>query len=554
MKMMQMMRCNFPKMPNDVENYIRFVYEHMDEHCTWTIKFCELIIRSFENEKLYWNEEKVNKYFSYQKYFPFSLLLWERCLFVLHNCVFREDGLPRWPDLMIVVGRGAGKNGYLSFEDFCLLSQAHNIQNYNIDIYATSEDQAMTSFKEIYEVLEKNKAKLSKYFYWNKEVIKNKITRSELRYRTRNADTKDGGRPGKNDFDELHAYENNELIDVANTGLGKIEHPRTTIITTQGDVRDGPLDDEMKDGYDVLDGKMSDNGKLYFFCMLDDKKEVDNEKMWNKPNPSLRFRPDLYEQIKKEYVSYKKRPEKNRAFIVKRMNLIEENKDIAITSWENILSTNRPYIDLIGHECICGIDYAKTSDFVAAGLLFKQNGYRYWICHAWFCKNSKDRHRIKPDLKMWEKMGVLTIVDAVEISPQIVVDWIVEKQSQYSIVKLCIDNFRYTLFSSYLKTIGFDARDKTKVKLVRPSDIMKVVPVIESWFNNQQIIWNDDPFMRWCTNNVKLVDAGKGNQVYDKQEPKSRKTDGFMAFAAAATSDDELQEYNDYPELDVIVL
>lgn len=545
------MNCKIPK---PVQDYLDLVDQYHDEMCEWQHKLKAMIIRIFNEETLIYDIKQIEKYLSYQKYFPFALFDWEKFCFVLHNCVFREDGYPRFPDLKIIVGRGAGKNGYLSFEDFCLITDTHGIENYDIDIYATSEDQAMTSFKEIYQVLEKHKPKLQRFFYWNKVVITNLKTKSSIRYRTRNADTKDGGRPGKNDFDEEHAYQNWELIDVANTGLGKIDHPRTTVITTQGDVREGPLDDDLKTCKDILDGKIPDNGTLPFLCMLDDKKEIHNERMWNKANPSLRYRPQLLERMRTEYQQYLKHPETSRAFVVKRMNLIEENKEAAITSWENILSTNRPVPDLSGHPCICGIDYAKTSDFVSAGLLFKQDGKRYWITHAWFCSQSKDKSRIKPNLKAWEEMGVLTIIDDVEIHPTIVTNWLKEKMAIYNVMKLAMDDYRKTLFASYLREIGFDPKDKERFKLVRPSDIMKVVPVIDSHFNNQIIIWGDDPFMRWCTNNVKLVPAGKGNYVYDKQEEKSRKTDGFMAFAAAETCDDELIEYKKRKPLGVISL
>lgn len=542
------------RIPQPVKDYLDLIDQHAEEMCEWQHKLKAMILRIFNEETLSFDVQQIEKYLSYQKYFPFDLFDWEKFCFVLHNCVFREDGYPRFPDLKIIVGRGAGKNGYLSFEDFCLITDTHGIENYDVDIYATSEDQAMTSFKEIYQVLEKHKQKLQRFFYWNKVVITNLKTKSSIRYRTRNADTKDGGRPGKNDFDEEHAYQNWELIDVANTGLGKIDHPRTTVITTQGDVREGPLDDDLKTCKDILDGKQPDNGTLPFLCMLDDKKEIHDERKWNKANPSLRYRPQLLEQMRKEYQQYLKHHETSRAFVVKRMNLVEENKETAVTSWENILSTNRPLPDLTGHSCICGIDYAKTSDFVAAGLLFKQDGMRYWISHAWFCNQSKDKSRIKPNLKAWEEMGILTIIDDVEIHPQIITDWIKEKRKTYNITKIVMDDFRYTLFSSYLKLIGFDAKDKERMKRIRPSDIMKVVPVIDSHFNNQIIVWGDDPFMRWCTNNVKLVPAGKGNYLYDKQEEKSRKTDGFMAFAAAETCDDELVEYRKRKPLGVISL
>lgn len=542
------------RIPQPVKDYLDLIDQHAEEMCEWQHKLKAMILRIFNEETLSFDVQQIEKYLSYQKYFPFDLFDWEKFCFVLHNCVFREDGYPRFPDLKIIVGRGAGKNGYLSFEDFCLITDTHGIENYDVDIYATSEDQAMTSFKEIYQVLEKHKQKLQRFFYWNKVVITNLKTKSSIRYRTRNADTKDGGRPGKNDFDEEHAYQNWELIDVANTGLGKIDHPRTTVITTQGDVREGPLDDDLKTCKDILDGKQPDNGTLPFLCMLDDKKEIHDERKWNKANPSLRYRPQLLEQMRKEYQQYLKHHETSRAFVVKRMNLVEENKETAVTSWENILSTNRPLPDLTGHSCICGIDYAKTSDFVAAGLLFKQDGMRYWISHAWFCNQSKDKSRIKPNLKAWEEMGILTIIDDVEIHPQIITDWIKEKRKTYNITKIVMDDFRYTLFSSYLKLIGFDAKDKERMKRIRHSDIMKVVPVIDSHFNNQIIVWGDDPFMRWCTNNVKLVPAGKGNYLYDKQEEKSRKTDGFMAFAAAETCDDELVEYRKRKPLGVISL
>ncbi len=47
--------------------------------------------------------------------------------------------------------------------------------------------------------------------------------------------------------------------------------------------------------------------------------------------------------------------------------------------------------------------------------------------------------------------------------------------------------------------------------------------------------------MRWYTWNVKAEINDKGNVEYKKIEPKSRKTDGFMAFAAAMTQEDKIK-------------
>lgn len=51
--------------------------------------------------------------------------------------------------------------------------------------------------------------------------------------------------------------------------------------------------------------------------------------------------------------------------------------------------------------------------------------------------------------------------------------------------------------------------------------------------------------MRWYTNNAKQVLDAKGNITYGKIEPKSRKTDGFMAMVAAATQINTIQGWND---------
>lgn len=45
----------------------------------------------------------------------------------------------------IYIGRGAGKNGYLGFNSFFMMTGHHGIKRYDIDIVATSQDQAKTS-------------------------------------------------------------------------------------------------------------------------------------------------------------------------------------------------------------------------------------------------------------------------------------------------------------------------------------------------------------------------------------------------------------------------
>ena len=540
---------NYKIIVPEIQNYIDLVRSGKIEVCKEQIQLVDFVEKCFYEEDIYVDKEELKKYLSLEKYFPFELLEWEVFCFTLHNCTYKPNGRLRFPDLFILVGRGAGKNGYLSFEDFCLISQYNSVKYYHIDICANNEEQAMTSFNDVYNVLEDNKKKLSKHFEWNKEIIRNKKTKSELRFRTSNAKTKDGGRPGKIDFDEYHAYEDYKAINVFTTGLGKKKNPRKTITTTNGDVRDGPLDKLIGRAEQILKGAVSDNGMLPFICRLDDKKEVDNSKMWDKANPSLHKFPDLQDTLHKEYIDYKEDPISNSAFMTKRMNIPQGNKDVEVTSWENILTTNKEIPDLEGASCTIGFDYSKLNDFLSVGLLFLKGGTYYWITHSWFCKNSRDKERIKAPIQEWDEQGLITIVDDIEINPDLACEWLQEQLIKYNLEKTGVDNFRYALLSKSLKNIGIDGSDKNQVKIVRPNDIMKIVPVIDSAFNNHKIVWGDNHLMRWFTNNTKLTESGKGNYVYDKIEPKSRKTDGFMAFVHAMIAAQEVLEDEDDTEL-----
>lgn len=546
------MNCNISP---HLQEYIDLIESGERKSCNEQKLLIEYVKNVFATEDLRVDEIQIEKYLSYQKYFPFELFPWEVFCFILFACVYKRDGTPRWSDLFALMGRGAGKNGFLSYVCFCLITETNGVAYYDIDICATSEDQAKTSFDEIYDILESPKWNklFKKHFRWNKTEIQNIKTRSKIKFRTNNAKGKDGLRSGMVVFDEVHAYENWENINVFTTGLGKKPHPRRIYITTNGDVREGPLDELLKRSRKILNGEIPDNEFLPFICQLDEDEEVHNKELWEKANPSLPYLPTLKKEIDKEYAEYLEDPNIHGAFMTKRMNRPQGNKDAEVTSWENILKTNGEIPDLKGRSCVCGIDFSKTTDFVSAFLLFKDREKYYGIHHSWFCTASNDKHRIKYPLQQAVDKGYLTIVDDVEINPSIIADWIREKQRDYIIEKIAIDSYRYTVLSRALSEVGYDAKDK-EVKLTRPSDIMQVVQKISSMFISNKIIWGDDSLMRWFTRNTKLEPAPNNNFKYGKIEPKSRKTDGFMAFVNAVILEDELPETFDIPPVEIMLL
>lgn len=515
----------------------------------------------FEHEDIYVDEEQLEKYLGLAKYFPFDEVFpWQKFVIALHDCTYWKDtGMPRWPDLFCMIGRGAGKDGTIALESTCLMSPYNGIQEYDVDICANNEDQAMRPVQDVINAFEEPAAikKLKKFFYWTKEVVKCIKTKSVMRGRTNSPKGKDGLRSGIVVFNEIHQYEDYKNIDVFTTGLGKKKHPRRSYYTTNGNVREGPLDDLLETSEGILFGDDPDNGLLPFICRLDSKDEVDDESNWPKANPSLPYLPHLLEEIRKEYREWKKNPRRLPAFMTKRMNIPENAEETPVTDWENIKATNIVLPDLERWSCTCGIDFSKITDWASVNLHFRDGDLRYDISHSWLCLKSRDIPRMKCPWREWAKEGRLTLVDDVEIHPSLLTEYIQQAKQKYTIKMLAIDDFRFALLSKYLQEIGFDTKVNKNLKMVRPSDIMKVATVIDSCFANQWFRWGNAPELRWAANNTKMIRSGRkpgkeddadlGNYVYGKIEGKSRKTDPFMALVASMVVEDVLPQHKPKP-------
>lgn len=544
-----MIHCNINP---HIKQYIDLVLTHKIVVCRDQIALCKLVVKSFETEDIYTDDEQLEHYLHLAIYFPYEKLYeWEEFITALHLTTYwRDTGMPRWPDVFCLIGRGAGKDGYIAYLAVCLVSQYNGIRSYDVDICANNENQAMRPVNDIIDAFEQPKwtRKMKRFFYWTKEVVRCKATNGYVKGHTNSPKGKDGLRSGAVILNEIHQYLNNANIDVFTTGLGKKKHPRRAFFTTNGDVRDGVLDDLIKKSEEILYKGKADNGFLPFICRLDNPDDVHDKKNWAKANPSLIHNPYLMMETEKEYEDWLESPASFSAFMTKRMNCPQCESEVAVTDYENVKATNKPLPDLLGKKCICGIDLSMTGDWTAVNLHFRDGDKRYDLCHAWVCKRNKDFNRLNCPWKVWAEIGLLTVVDDIEINPEMIGNYIENMKYLYTIEKVCIDNYRYSVMASALRKVGFDTKSKN-LKLVRPSDVMKVVPVIDRCFIRGYFYWGDNPVLRWAVNNTKRVravtrsnntDPDVGNYLYGKIEPKTRKTDPFMALVASMTEEESL--------------
>lgn len=157
----------------EIDEFIELVRSGELNTCKEIKALVDHVEYCFENEDIYVDQERLDKYLSLAKYFPYDEVFpWQKFVIALHDCTFYKDsGMPRWPDLLCVIGRGAGKDGTIALESVALTSPYHGIREYDVDICANNEEQAIRPVQDITGAFEqpRNLKKLKRFFYWTKK-------------------------------------------------------------------------------------------------------------------------------------------------------------------------------------------------------------------------------------------------------------------------------------------------------------------------------------------------------------------------------------------------
>lgn len=540
----------------EINDYI----EYAKQHPKWINKDRKLLIKNIvkpllKRKDVLFDEDTYRKCLAFceKNYYP----LFPFQKFIYAFVFMYNDDRPIFPKIFMMMGRGNGKDGLMVPLANFLQTPLYGVKNYHIELVANSEQQIKDTFAVAYD--EMSLQKWRGKFKVTKEEIKNLSTGSVLRYNTSNSSTKDGKRPGCIFFNELHAYVNYDTINVFESAMGKVKHPREIIITTQGYVREGPLDELLDQCTAILESGENPTGIFPFICRLDDEKEIDNEESWHKANPSMEYMPILAQQIKADYVDMKMLPSKRAEFVTKRMNLPDRNEEETVTSWNNILrccyddiklKTLRQTNEQKGKNAIIGIDYADVRDFASAGILTKDGDEYVFRQHTWICSESPFLSKIKFPLSKagMEEFRDFEIVYAPTIPIDDMIRWVRDRMSEYNVVKIAMDTYRYEYFKQMFIQEGISIESRQDpdglVRLIRRlgSAMGIIAPAIEAEFAQGNINFGQSAIMRWYTNNTCVLTDKYGNKAYGKIEPKLRKNDGFMAFLVAFFCRDLLDE------------
>jgi phage terminase large subunit-like protein len=479
---------------------------------------------------------------------PMKLLLWQKAFitavysFKMADETYidpsgREKHVDRFKKCVLLIARKNAKSETCSG---LTLTEAI-VGNEGADLVCSSNDDTQANI--LYDAIDTMRLMIDpeqKDTWRNQKWIRINDTNSKIfkiSDRTRN---KEGRNIDFSVIDEVHEMKDNTIIKSIEQSQSLKDNPKLIIITTEGFVNDGALDEILRQCRRVIRGE--DDGAsaerlLPWLYTQDSEQEIwADERSWQKSNPSLGV-------IKKytylrEQIDAARKSTADRAFVLSKDFNVKQN---AAAAWLHIedYAYNAEYDleDFRGSLILGGVDMSETTDMTSARALVMRAGdkRKYIIQHYWIPESkltSADDREAGARYKEWAKAGILTICEGNDIDLSQVADWYYMLYKQYGL-RLFKCGYDVKFSKDFLKRMdeyGFECELVYQSKQVL-SNAMKLV---EADFKAQLINYNNNEIDKWCLGNaaVEVDNAGNCQAVKIKGQP-ARRIDGAVTFIIA---------------------
>lgn len=464
---------------------------------------------------------------------PMTLMLWQKAFIeVVYSFKMADSGFDRFKRIVLLIARKNTKSETCSAlaltEAICGAMGA--------DIVCSSNDDNQASI--IYDAIDTMRLLIdptSADTWRNQRFIRCNITNSKifkLSDRTRNKE-------GRNiDFaivDEAHEMKDNVIAKSVEQSQSLKDNPKFIIITTEGFVNDGFLDDELRNCRAILSGEecgIAAERTLPWLYTQDSEAEVwQDETTWQKSNPTLGIVKKwdyLREQIDKA-----RRSKADRMFVLaKDFNIKVSNSQQWLMEEDFVYPATFDVEDFRNCFALGAVDLAETTDLTCAKVLLmrKDDKTKYVLTH-YFIPESKleksDDSAYGAKYAEWARAGLLTICDGNENDLSRVADWFYELYSKYGIrlIKCGYDQRFAKDFLQKMDFYGFECEMVYQNKLTL-SNAMKLA---EADFKDQLINYNENPVDRWCYGNASMEIDSLGNVMAVKiNNQMQRRIDGAV--------------------------
>lgn len=377
----------------------------------------------------------------------------------------------------------------------------------------------------------------------NQRFILNKATNTKifkLSDRTRN---KEGRNIDWAILDEAHEMISNVIAKSIEQSQSLKDNPKFIIITTEGFVNEGYLDDELKKARAIIKGEDDSISAMRYLPWLytqDSEQEVfQNPKSWVKSNPTLGVikRLDYLE----EQVDLAKKSKSDRIFVLSKDFNIKQNE---VASWLDIEDYCYPATfdieDLRGSFCLGHVDLAETTDLCCAkALVMKPNDPTKYILTQYFIPQRKlelenDDHEAGAKYKEWVKGGYITLCEGNDLDLSLPAEWFYRLQKEHGI-KLYKCGYDQRFAKDWLTAMDAYGWSKqygdVEMILQNAQTLSNAISLVEAELKAKLINYNENPVDRWCFSNSCLKVNDMRQSLIVKTD-NAKKIDGSVTLAS----------------------
>ncbi len=529
-----------------------WLYNYLDEinRGMWVVgqeMYTELekLIYDFENPRYYYDTREADMRMDFMENcikltkspfygMPMVLMSWQKAFIeVMYSFKMAEDQTDRFRRILLLIARKNTKS------ETCSALELTEMINGNdgSDIVCSSNDDNQAGI--LYDAINTMRLMIDpkqKDTWKNQQHIRCKINGSKvfkLSDRTRNKE-------GRNiDFaviDEVHEMKDNVIIKSIEQSQSLKPNPKLIMITTEGFVNGGFLDEELIKARKILNGEddsLSAERYLPWLYTQDSEQEVwADERSWMKSNPTL--------GIVKRWDYLREQVDAARKSKADRMFTLSKDFNFKVSNSEawlmrELLEYSRVFNldDFRGSICLGGVDLAETTDMCSAKiLLLKPDDPTKYIHQMYWIPESKlkmsDDSESGAKYAEWAKKGLIRIVEGNEVDVSLIADWFAELYKEHKI-KLYKCGYDQRFAKEFLKRMdeyGFEYEMIYQNRFVLSSPMR----LLEADIRDQLINRNNNEIDIWCLENtsVQIWDTGHIMPVKIKGQA-SRRIDGTLS-------------------------
>lgn len=377
----------------------------------------------------------------------------------------------------------------------------------------------------------------------NQSFIRNKATNTKifkLSDRTRN---KEGRNIDWAILDEAHEMQTNVIAKSIEQSQSLKDNPKFIIITTEGFVNDGYLDQELRMARAIIKGEDDSVSAQRFMPWLytqDSEQEVfQNPRSWYKSNPTLGVIKKM--SYLEEQIDLAKKSKADRIFVLSKDFNFKQN---GVENWLNVedYDYNATYDieSLRGSYCLGHVDLAETTDLCCAkALVMKSDDNTKYILTRYFIPQSKleienDDHNAGAKYKEWAQQGYIEVCEGNDIDLTQVADWFLSLRIHHGITlyKCGYDQRFAKDFLRQMEEYGWSkAYGDVEMVLQNAQTLNNAIMLVEADFKARLINYNNNPVDKWCLSNacLKINDYRQALIVKTKNE---NKIDGAVTLAS----------------------